>query len=198
MIWIWLVLGLAVIWVVLWFRSRRSGRALRLSDPRRLMALKLEDDAAKNEEAGRYSTAQTERLKAIWLRTDPPPGTENPPEEFDPRNQNHLMFADAIRQQYAQSISVRSGPFADCTVKPSALLPYPKTTIGAALELFVALGRGDTWSPFIQQDSITPDDLAVVERSLQLLDTFVDVSREDVPRDPTANMEFAKEHLRRG
>ncbi len=197
MIWMWLVVGLAVIWVALWFRSRRNAHALQLSDPRRLMALRLEDDAARNEEAGRYSIAQTERLKAIWLRTDPPIGADEPPDTFDPGNQNHLVFADTIRRQYAQYVSVRAGPFADCTVKPSALLPFPKSTIGGALELFVALGRGDSWSPFVQKDAMTADDVAVVERSLQLLDTFVDVKPEDVPDDPAANMEFAKTYLRR-
>ena len=198
MIWLWLIVGLAMVWVVLMFRSRRSAHALRLADPRRLQALGLEDEAARDETSGRYSAAQAARLRAVWLRTDPPPGVDDPPDTLDPRDEKHLMLADAIRRQYAASLSDRSGRFVDCTVKPSAVLPFPKSSIAGALKLFVALARGDSWSPFVEKESLTPEDLAVVERSLQVLKTYVDVDPDSVPVDPAANMEFAKDYLGRG
>ena len=195
MMWTWLVAGLAVVWVVLWLRSRRSAHQLRLADPRRLQALRLEDVAATETKSGRYVVAQRARLKAAWLRTDPTQGLDEPPGSFEPGDDKHLMLADVIRRRYAETMTESGGEFAECTVKPSALLPFPKHSIADALNIFVRLGRGDIWSPHVAKESITPEDVTVVERALQVLNTYVDVAPNQVPTDPTENMEFAKQYL---
>jgi hypothetical protein len=192
MTWVIIVMVLAFVWTLLWQQRRRVTTPEPLPDPRRLLARQLHEEAMAAEKEGRYDAAQHVRLKATWLRVEPPLGQDEPPARLNPNDEKHLMLADNIRQRYAALLSDQTHPYAQCTVKPAALLPFPKEAIAAALQLFVDIGRGNVTSYYVQRGSISPAETEVVERSLQLLTTFVDAPPEDVPTDPEVNAEVAK------
>jgi hypothetical protein len=43
--------------------------------------------------------------------------------------------------------------------------------------------------------AISADDLPVLERSIQMLSTFIDVSPAELPTDPEENETYGKAHL---
>lgn len=194
MIIFWIILGLSLAWIVLWFRSRLLARRARGVDAKQLLvAHDLESQALEAENEGRPLKAQRLRLQSTWLRVKPDAGSAGPPTNLDPADQDHLMFADVIRQRYAKTLADLDSPYGACTVKPTSLLPFPKETIASALALFSDLARGVRTSPHVSQTAIAAHELEIVERSRQLLASYVDRDPSDIPTDPDENLAFARE-----
>lgn len=198
MILFWVILGLSLAWIVLWYRSRMLARRARGVSARQLLvANDLEARAFDAEQEGHPLKAQSLRLQSTWLRVKPDAGDSGPPTRLDPTDTDHLMFADVIRQRYAKALADRDSPYGGCTVKPTSLLPFPKEAVSSALVLFSDLARGVRTSPHVSRNSISERELEVVERSRQLLAAYIDRDPSDIPTDPEENMEFARRELDR-
>jgi len=190
--WIIGVVILFFVWSLLWQKRRRMADPDRLPDPRRLLAAELQTEALQAEKQGRFEAAQIIRLRATWLGTQPPMGHDDPPEVLNPDNENHVRMADIVRGRYAARLADTENPHAGCTFKPQALLPFPKDYIDKSLRFILALGRGDLSSVVVGPGAISDDDLATVERSAQVLQTFIDVPPDELPTDPEENERYGK------
>jgi hypothetical protein len=193
--WIVVVVILGFVWSIMWQKRRRMADPDRLPDPRKLLAAELQSEALQAEKEGRFEAAQIIRLRATWLGTQPPMGHDDPPDVLNPDNENHVRMADIVRGRYAARLADTQNPHAGCTFKPQALLPFPKDYIDKSLRFILALGRGDLKSVVVGPGAISDDDLAVLERSIQMLSTFIDVSPAELPTDPEENETYGKAHL---
>lgn len=188
------VIVLAALWGFLWHRTRQQAadEPPTLQDPQRERARDLLTEAATAETEGRWADAQRMRLRATWLRAEPPTGQDMPPSTLNPNDLAHLRWADAIRQRYAAALSDKDHPHADCTFQPAARLPFPREDVARTLDLLIGIGHGDVMSAHVDRDALSADELIVVERSRQVLETFVDVPPEDLPTDPDENLEYGQ------
>lgn len=189
------VVALATVWGFLWYRTRRRPveEPPAFRDPRAERARELLTAAAAADREGNWREAQRARLEATWLRVDPPFGQQDPPLTLDPNEISHLRLADEIRQRYAATLADKDHPHADCTFQPIARLPFPKEDISRTLELLMAIGQGEISSAHVGPDALSENDLAVVKRSRQMLETFIDVSPHDLPTDPDTNLAVGQE-----
>lgn len=189
------VIVLAALWGFLWYRTRQrpAEEPPAFRDPRAERARELLTAAATADREGDWHEAQRSRLGATWLRVDPPFGQNTPPMTLDPNEMSHLRLADEIRQRYAATLADKDHPYANCTFQPIGRLPFPKEAIARTLDFLMAIGRGEVTSAHVGSDVLSEDDLAVVERSRQMLETFMDVPADELPTDPDANLAFGQQ-----
>ena len=193
--WIFVVVILAFVWSILWQKRKRDTGPERLPDPRRLLAAELQSEALRAQQDGRFDAAQIIRLRATWLGLNPPMGHDDPPDVLNPDNEIHVRLADVVRRRYAGTLANADHPHANCTFKPESLLPLPKDYVDKSLRFILDLGRGKIRSVVVEPGAISADDLEVVERSLQILQTFIDVPVNELPSDPEENERFGREYV---
>ncbi len=187
-----LVVVLALAWVVL---RQRSGPRLPPKpkiDPRRRLALELVERARQARQDGHHAAAQAMALKATWLRTEPPLGQDDPPEDLNPNDAWHLKLVDEIRLGFGAYLQLPDRPYGACRYAPDVMLPFPKPAIHAALLLLLDLSAGRATSVHVEPGALSAEMVSTVERCLALLGTFVPLDPADLPTDPQRNEEVGK------
>jgi len=189
-----LVLVLAMIWIYL-KQSRPPPTPLaerELPDPQDLLASRLTEGSQEARQNGQYDMAQAMALKAIWLKTRPLLGQDDPPAELDANQQQHLSLAGALWERYSQLISDDTQAFAGCDFRPQSSLPYPKEYLILALDMLVAMGEGRIQSIHFNAKAIPSDAVMDMKEARAQLDGFVDVSANELPADPTENAKYGE------
>lgn len=195
MVWIFVVLILALVWVLV--RQNRPQPAARgekeLPDPQDLLVGRLTELAEAAREDGRHADAQAAELKIAWLKTRPLLGHDDPPAALDANERKHLRLARDIWERCGAVLADDAQPYAGCKYRPESMLPYPKDYLAQALDLLVAVGEGRVRSIHFHADAVPADVLDSMRQARERLAAFVDVPAAELPRDPEANARYGAE-----
>ena len=185
-----IVLALGVVWWVLYKRRPPQPQPKPLPDPRLVLSEELRQKALEARQAGDDIEAQQLQLRAAWLRTRPLMGQDTPPTKFDPLDQHHLSWVDAVQRKFGEVLADTTSPYAACRFKPAGLLPYPKDYIAIALQFVIDLGEGTIRSPHV--GALMPDVVASLKEGRKRLDDFLDIGPDELPKDPEENARFGQ------
>ena len=113
---------------------------------------------------------------------------------FDVNNLEDVQRMDQIRSAYGDLLEQDTSAYADCMFKPAEMLPFPRTTIAAALSTLLDFAEGRVSSLYIDGSLRGPDVSSVLQMCLETLDDFLDLPASAIPTERMANLRFGMEY----
>jgi hypothetical protein len=145
--------------------------------------------------------AQELHLQAMWVISGPPDESEVPiAADIDPANDRHLRFMDNVRGRYARVLE-NPGDFAGCMFRPEDQLPVPREYLYRTLHLMLAIAEErvvpEWWlrareigMEAAPSQWIGEEAAETIRTCAFLLDDFLPVPADRLPRDPAENARF--------
>jgi len=106
-------------------------------------------------------------------------------------NPEHLQAVERIREAYSSLLADESRPHARCMFRSTDELPYSKETIRRALTALLEYCQGVRESRLLDARLRNPELVAVLQSTIAILDSFLDVPLTELPTDPAANLRVA-------
>lgn len=110
------------------------------------------------------------------------------PDKIDLNEPSHLVAIDYIRDKYSTLLADDSSAYAQCMYRPAAELPFPKETIRRALSALLAFVEGRQESRLVPHSLRSPEVADSLRIALTSLEGFLDVSPNQLPTEPSANL----------